>query len=531
MLNTEKVPFQNEPLTDFSLKENRDALAAALKEVDTKIQNGGYTSYPIIDGTAYKDGEQTSSIDPADPEVCIGSVFYGDANLAKEALNALNKGAGAWEETTVEERAEIIRNAARIMSTRRHELSAVMIREAGKPWKEADADVAEAIDFCTFYADEMERLGTPVLTQEVLGEQNTYFYQPRGVAVVIAPWNFPLAIPCGMTVAALVAGNATVLKPAEQTSIIGFLLAEVLYEAGVPAEAFAFMPGKGEEVGPVLVEHPQVDVICFTGSRDVGLHIIEKAAKIVPTQRNVKRVISEMGGKNAIVIDSDADLDEAIKGVLYSAFAFSGQKCSACSRVIIVGDAYEIFLQRLCEAAADIAVDRPREPFTYVGPVIDKEAQTRVLEALAQCEKNNVVAFRGRAPSTGFFVPPTIFRDVSPESWLWSNELFAPVLACTQAMSFEHAVELANDSEYALTGGVFSRSPGNIEVARKKFKVGNLYINRGCTGAIVCRQPFGGFKMSGVGAKAGGPDYLLQFLEPRTITENTMRRGFSPDLI
>jgi RHH-type proline utilization regulon transcriptional repressor/proline dehydrogenase/delta 1-pyrroline-5-carboxylate dehydrogenase len=532
MLNiVEGSPFQNEPLTDFSLAENRTALAEALQKIDARIQAGEFKAFPIVDGTHHTHGEQTSSVDPADPEVAVGSVTYGDSALAKEALERLNAAADSWADTPVEDRAATLMKAAQLMRIRKHELSSVIIREAGKPWKEADADVAEAIDFCEYYAEEMVKLAKPSLTQEVLGEQNIYFYQPRGVAVVIAPWNFPLAIPCGMTVAALVTGNTTLLKPAEQSSIIAHLFAEILYEAGIPKEAFAFLPGKGEEVGPLLIEHPEVDLICFTGSRDVGLHIIQTAAKVVPGQRNVKKVICEMGGKNAVIIDSDADLDEAVKGVLYSAFGFSGQKCSACSRAIIVGDAYEIFLKRLCEATKDIAVDRPREPFTYVGPLIDQDAQQRVLDAIEKCEKEGTLAFKGGAPSTGYFIPPTIFRDVTPESWLWGAELFAPVLACTQADSFEHALELANDSEYALTGGLFSRSPGNIEVARKKFKVGNLYINRGCTGAIVCRQPFGGFRMSGVGSKAGGPDYLLQFLEPRTVTENTMRRGFSPDLI
>jgi RHH-type proline utilization regulon transcriptional repressor/proline dehydrogenase/delta 1-pyrroline-5-carboxylate dehydrogenase len=415
------------------------------------------------------------------------------------------------------------------MRERKLELSALIVLESGKPWAEADADLAEAIDFCAYYADEMTRLGTSERTMEILGEDNQYFYQARGVAVVIAPWNFPLAIACGMAVAALVAGNAVILKPAEQTSVIASELAKILLAAGIPGNIFAFLPGIGEEVGPVLTDSPDIDLICFTGSKSVGLQIIQKAATVHPEQRSVKRVIAEMGGKNAIIVDDDADLDEAVKGVLHSAFGYAGQKCSACSRCIVVGSAYETFMARLVEASKDLIVGPSSDPATFLPPVIDQEAQTRILNLIEQYSRQCKVAFKGTTPNTGYFVPITIFRDVPTESQLWQEEIFGPVLACRRAESFEEALSIANASRYALTGGVFSRSPSHLERARRSFKVGNLYLNRKITGALVCRQPFGGFKMSGVGSKAGGKDYLLQFLEPRTVTENTMRRGFAPE--
>jgi RHH-type proline utilization regulon transcriptional repressor/proline dehydrogenase/delta 1-pyrroline-5-carboxylate dehydrogenase len=423
----------------------------------------------------------------------------------------------------------VLKTAASLMRARKNALSALIIREAGKSWREADADVAEAIDFCDYYADCMLKLAAPVLTQEVPGEENFYFYQSRGVCAVIAPWNFPFAIACGMATAALVAGNVVALKPSEQTGAIAQELALLLFEAGLPKNALAFLPGRGEVIGRHLVQHPLVDMVVFTGSKPVGLEILRETAEVRPGQRNLKKVVAELGGKNAIIVDEDADLDEAIKGILSSAFGFSGQKCSACSRVIAVGDCYEPLLRRLSDAARDVIVGAAAQPATLVGPVIDAESQARILGVIARAESEHTLAFKGKVPSdSGYFVPPSIFKDVSTESSLWREEVFGPVVACAQAPDFTTALEMANASEYALTGGVFSRSPAHLEQAKRHFKVGNLYLNRGCTGALVGRQPFGGFRMSGVGSKAGGPDYLLQFLEPRTVTENTMRRGFAP---
>lgn len=525
------MTFRNEPLTDFSIASNRESFAAAHLELQKKIAAGALVARPMINAKELDGSEILDSIDPSEHSIVLGKVHLASTDQAEQALLNLQQGQAAWADTSVEERSACLRRMAEIMRSQRAALSWLIIREAGKPWVEADADVAEAIDFCDYYADQMLTLGQGQLTEQVLGEHNWHFYQPRGIGLVISPWNFPLAIPCGMTVASLVCGNATILKPAEQTSLIAAEFARIVYASGVPHNAFAFLPGRGETIGAQLVSHRDIDVICFTGSKAVGLNIIERAAKVQPGQKSVKKVIAEMGGKNAVIIDNDADLDEAIKGVLYSAFGFAGQKCSAASRIIAVGDSYEVFLKRLSEAASDLIVGKASEPSSFFGPVIDREAQQRILASIQKFEKQHRLAYKGPQISGGFFVPACIFADVDPASELWNTELFAPVLACLQTSDFETAVALANQSEYALTGGLFSRSPRNISYARKHFRVGNLYINRGCTGALVCRQPFGGFKMSGVGSKAGGPDYLLQFLEPRTISENTMRRGFSPDLL
>jgi RHH-type proline utilization regulon transcriptional repressor/proline dehydrogenase/delta 1-pyrroline-5-carboxylate dehydrogenase len=520
--------FQNEPFTDFTIATHREAFQKALDGVASKIQGGGFKSAPIINGVAINTGETLASVDPADPLVTVGLVTLATAAHADEALKSLKGGYATWSRTPFANRCEVLRAVGAKMRTERHTLSALIVREAGKPWKEADADVAEAIDFCDYYAEQMELLGPPKLMQKLPGENNHYFHIPRGIAVVIAPWNFPLAIACGMTVAALVTGNCAVLKPAEQTSLIAGEFARILLECGVPKDAFAFLPGLGEVVGRQLVSHPDVNMICFTGSKSVGLEIIKTAAQVQPGQESLKRVIAELSGKNAIIVDEDADLDEAIKGVLYSAFGFSGQKCSACSRCIIVGDAYEPFMARLVAAAADLIVGAPSDPATLVGPVIDAESQTRIFKIIAAIENSSRLAYKGTTPATGYFIPPTIFRDVETTSPAWREEIFGPVVGCCQARDFAHAIELANDSSFALTGGVFSRSPANIELAVHTIKVGNLYINRGCTGAMVGRQPFGGFKLSGIGAQAGGPDYLLQFVHSRTVCENTMRRGFAP---
>jgi len=418
--------------------------------------------------------------------------------------------------------------AARLRQDRLH-LAALMIREAGKPWKEADADVAEAIDFCDYYAEELLRISTPLRTEELVGEDNFYFYEARGITAVISPWNFPLAIACGMVMAALVTGNVVILKPSEQTSLIAAEFARILLECGVPGNAFAFLPGWGEKIGRMLVNSPDVAIIAFTGSKSVGLEIIKNAAIVHPGQNHIKRVIAELGGKNAIIVDQDADIDEAVKGATYSAFGFAGQKCSACSRVIVVGDAYEGFLQRFCDATSSLIIGAASDPASTIGPVIDRESADRIIAVIENSKKTSQLAFQGATPAKGFFAPPAIFHNVDVNSDLWREEVFGPVVACRKANSLAEAIKLATASPYALTGGFFSRSPKNIAHVKEHFRVGNLYINRGCTGALVCRQPFGGFKLSGIGSKAGGRDYLLQFLEPRTVTENTLRRGFAPE--
>ncbi|MCB0335030.1 MAG: L-glutamate gamma-semialdehyde dehydrogenase [Bdellovibrionales bacterium] len=523
------MTFKNVPLTDFTIADNRDSFRRALEAIDEEIKAKALDVSPFYHSMAFEGTQHLESRDPSSPDIIVGKVNLTTKQEALTVIEGLKQYAPIWEATPYQERSELLRKAAQAMDAQRMRLSAIIVREAGKPWKEADADVVEAIDFCNYYAAQMDELGPARMTQKVLGEDNRYFYQARGVAVIISPWNFPLAIACGMLTAALVTGNTAVLKPAEQTSIIAAELCKLLYEIGIPEQALAFLPGIGEEVGAALVDSPDTDIICFTGSKPVGLSIIRSAAEVRPGQRSIKKVIAELGGKNAIIVDEDADLDEAIKGVLYSSFGFAGQKCSACSRVIIIGDAYETFLERFGQAASDIIIDLAKNPASYLGPVIDKEAYDRIMGRIQEGERDLKLLFKGEAPAHGYFIPPTIFRDVPTDSALWKEEIFGPVVCCRPAKDISEAIRLAVDSQYALTGGLFSRSPAHIEQAMREFRVGNLYINRSCTGAIVCRQPFGGFAMSGIGSKAGGPDYLLQFLEPRTVTENTMRRGFTPD--
>lgn len=525
--------FANVPLKDFSVQANRDAVEAGLRLVNSDIQASKLSAAPIINGTPQAIGERIDCFDPSASSTRIGSVTFATYEQAIAALSACSAGFRQWRNTPFEARSSIIRRIGAIIQERSDYLTGLIIREAGKTWREADADVAEAIDFCSYYANEMLRLGPPHRTEKVLGEENLYFYQPRGVVVIIAPWNFPLAIACGMTVAALVTGNTAILKPSEQTSLIAHELAGIILEAGVPADAFAFLPGRGEEIGRALVEHPLTAMVVFTGSRPVGLEIIRTAASIAPQQRGIKRVVAELGGKNAIIVDSDADFDDAIRGVLQSAFGFAGQKCSACSRLIVVGEAYEPFLARLAAATSDLLVGPAMNPASFYGPVIDRDAYNRILGTISSAADLRLLVQGPISESlqgTGWYVPPTIFRDVPTTHPVWREEIFGPVIACRQASSFGEAISLANDSDYALTGGVYSRNPEHLVMARSEFEVGNLYINRGITGALVCRQPFGGFRFSGIGSKAGGKDYLVQFMEPRTLTENTMRRGFTPDL-
>lgn len=525
--------FINEPLKDFSLPENRSSIESALAQVDARIKSGGFVATPLIGGKAITTSEVYTRSDPSDTSVRIGATHFASTTDAQTALTLCMTGFPAWRSRSFEERAAIIANIGTIMRERSGFLTALIIREAGKTWREADADVAEAIDFCLFYANEMLRLGAPQLTDKVLGEENYYFYQPRGIVAVIAPWNFPLAIACGMTVAALVTGNAAILKPAEQTGIIAYEFAKIVLEAGVPDNVFAFLPGQGEIVGRYLVESPLTAMVVFTGSRKVGLEIVKSAGVIAPGQQGIKRVVAELGGKNAIIVDDDADFDDAIRGILSSSFGFAGQKCSACSRLIVVGEAYEPLLARLRDATADLIISTASDPASFYGPVIDEESYHRIQRTISGATNATLLVqgtIADAVAANGWYVPPTIFRDVSTDDPLWREEIFGPVVACARASSFEHALSLANDSEYALTGGVFSRNPEHLAQARQEFRVGNLYINRGITGALVRRQPFGGFKFSGIGSKAGGPDYLLQFMEPRTVTENTMRRGFTPDL-
>ncbi|MEN9252062.1 MAG: L-glutamate gamma-semialdehyde dehydrogenase [Thermostichales cyanobacterium BF3_bins_165] len=508
--------------TDFSQPAHQAPFWAALQQVKARL---GQTYTPLVNGRAVASAERLTSVNPAHPDQVVGYVGMATPADADQAIAAAQAAAPTWARTPVAERAECLRRASNLLADRRPELCAWMVLEVGKPWAEADAEVTEAIDFCRYYAAEMERLAQGY-NRDVAGETNRYHYQPRGLAAVISPWNFPLAITTGMTVAALVTGNCVLLKPAEQASVIAAHLVDILYSAGIPKGVLHFLPGIGEEVGAHLVTHPQIHLIAFTGSQAVGCWIYAEAAKLRPGQRHVKRVIAEMGGKNAIIVDASADLDQAVQGIVQSAFGFAGQKCSACSRVIALESIHDPLVKRLGAAIASLAVGDPQDPAFRVGPVIDGESQSRLRQALERAK--GYLEISVPVPEEGYYVAPTLISDVDPQSDLAQKELFGPVVAVLKAKTFQQALEIANATPYALTGGVYSRTPSHIAQAQAEFQVGNLYINRGITGAIVDRQPFGGFKLSGVGSKAGGPDYLLQFLEPRVVTENIQRQGFAP---
>ena len=449
---------------------------------------------------------------------------------AESALAAARIAQSKWARTAVNERARLFHELADLLRRDKPALTALEILEAGKNWTEADADVAEAIDFCDFYANAMRELGLPKRTQFVSGEANFQQWWPRGVGIVISPWNFPLAILTGMMSAAVVAGNAAIIKPSEQTPVIAARLMELVRQAGFPPGVINLLTGRGSEIGNHLVAHPQIDFIAFTGSMEVGLKIWETAGHTLPEQANLKKVVCEMGGKNALIIDSDADLDEAVAGTVQSAFGYNGQKCSALSRLIVLTDNYDKFIDRLIAAAASLRIGPGEEPGNIIGPVIDRVSQRRIL-AIIEAGKNEArMAWQGEVPQepNACYVPPTIFTEVPTTGRLFGEEIFGPVLSVVRAKDFDTALSLANDSRFALTGGLYSRSPVNIERAKAEMVCGNLYINRGITGAIVGRQPFGGFKMSGGGTKAGGAEYLQNFLVPRVITENCLRRGFAP---
>jgi RHH-type proline utilization regulon transcriptional repressor/proline dehydrogenase/delta 1-pyrroline-5-carboxylate dehydrogenase len=525
--------FHNEPLADFSLEATRSAMHRAIDAARARFDAGPAPVVPVVIGGVREDrGERFDRHDPSDTRRLIATVSAATPGDAARAVETCKAALAAWRGQGTPRRAAILRAAAAIMRRRRFDLAALQVFEVGKPWREADADVAEAIDFCMYYAGEAERLAAPRRV-DVPGEENATTHWPRGVAVVIAPWNFPLAILTGMTTAALVTGNTVVMKPAEQSSLIGLGLHEILLEAGVPPAALAFLPGRGEEVGPTLVSHPDTALVAFTGSRQVGLAINRAAAdaSAAAGSRRIARVIAELGGKNAIIIDDDADLDEAVLAVVQSAFGFQGQKCSACSRVIVLDRVHDAFLDRLAGAVRGLPVGPASDPGTRVGPLVDEEARDRVLRFvdIGRRSGRTVAAVDvGPHADRGWFVGPHVFTDVDPAGPLGQEEIFGPVLAVFRARDFDHALTLANDTPYALTAGLFSRSPVHLQAARESLAAGNVYLNRGITGALVQRQPFGGFRMSGIGSKAGGPDYLLQFVVPRTVTENTLRRGFAP---
>ncbi len=518
--------FRNEPFPDWTQAESRQAYVRALRDVRRALGR----HYPLsIGGRDVHTDDREPSVNPANPDEIIGSVCQAGPAEVDRAISAARDAFPGWRDTSPADRGALLVKAAAAARRRIFELSAWQTLEAGKQWTEAYLDVAEAIDFLEYYAREMARLGAPRRLGTVPGETNEYFYEPKGVAAVIAPWNFPLAISCGMSAAAIVVGNPVVYKPARATPVVGHTLAEIFAEAGLPPGVFNYLPGRGSVMGDALVDDPRVSLIAFTGSMEVGCHIVERAGRTSPSQAAVKKVIAEMGGKNAIIVDDDADLDEAVPAVMRSAFGYQGQKCSACSRAIVVDAIYDRVLERLLDCARSVRIGPAEDPACFMGPVIDRAAQEKILAYVALAQQDCRVAFASAVPDRkGFYVPLTIATEVPPDHRLAQEEIFGPVLAVLRARDFGQAIEWANATRFALTGGLFSRTPSHIERCRREFRVGNLYINRGITGAIVGRQPFGGFKLSGVGSKAGGPDYLLQFLDARVVTENTMRRGFVP---
>ena len=516
--------FTNEPPTDFSQASAQRAMQEAIKKVGSQL--GKSVSPPWPSSSRSGTGECLSR-DPGAPARIVARI----PEMTAQDLSAVVEEARAafrdWSARSADARASVLVKAAQLMRARRMELSAWETYEAAKGWREADGDVAEAIDFLEFYAREMRRLAAPQRLGKEPGELNHLHWHARGLAAVISPWNFPLAIPTGMVSAALATGNAVLFKPSERTPMMGHHLAAIFKEAGLPRGVLQFLPG-GPELGRAIVQHPDVQVIAFTGSRAVGLNIMAEAAHVPAGATHVKRVIAEMGGKNAIIVDESADLDEAVTGVVTSFTGFQGQKCSACSRAIVLEPIYDAFLQRLADAVKSLRIGPAQDSASQIGPVIDERAK-RTIENYIEIGKREARRVVERAvPADGYYVSPTVFADVPPESRLAQEEIFGPVLAVMPARTFDEALAIANTTPYALTGGVYSRSPVNLARAQQEFDVGNLYLNRAITGALVGRQPFGGHRLSGVGMKAGGDQYLTQFMTARVVTENTLRRGFAP---
>jgi 1-pyrroline-5-carboxylate dehydrogenase len=461
-----------------------------------------------------------TSTNPSHPSQVLGVFQEATAEHAKQAVEAAYKAFDSWKRVPAEKRAEILLRAADIVRKRKFELSAWLSCEVGKSWAEADADTAETIDFLEFYAREMLRLAGPQSVVPMKGEKNFLVYVPLGVGAVIPPWNFPAAIAAGMTAASLVTGNTVVLKPSEESPLAAAKVVEILYEAGVPREALNFITGPGETAGDALVKHPKTRYIAFTGSKEVGLLISEAAGKRVPGQIWIKRAVLEMGGKDAIIVDEEADIDSAVEGVALSAFGYQGQKCSACSRAIVSEKVYDNFVEKLVERAKKITVGPTENPGNYMGPVISETAMNTILGYINFAKKEGKIVLGGeRAPGDGYFIQPTVVVDVDPKARIAQEEIFGPVVAVIKAKDFDQALAIANDTEFGLTGAVYSKNPQKIEKAEEAFHVGNLYLNRKCTGAMVGAHPFGGFNMSGTDSKAGGPDYLLHFMQGKSIAE------------
>ena len=511
--------FSNEPYYDFSEQENVDLMERAIEEVRSEL---GQTYPLIVDGEEIHEGDVRDSVNPADPSQVIGSFVQATRELGDRAIESAHEFFETeWKSTPVEERAEIFFRAADIMRDRKAELAAWMVFEVSKSWNEAVADVAELIDFNEYYARKMLELAGDQEVVDYPGEDNELRYIPLGVSVVIPPWNFPAAIMGGMTAAALVAGNTVVLKPASTAPAIAYQYVKILHEAGLPKKALNFLPGPGSQIGDSLVDYPLTRMIAFTGSKEVGLRIFERASKVHDGQIWLKRTILEMGGKDAQIVDETADLDAAADAIVAGAFGFQGQKCSACSRAIVVEDVYDEVLEKVVEKAKDLTMGDPTDHGTFMGAVIDAAAQKSITEYIQIGKNEGRLMLGGEVDESadGYFIPPTIIADVDPDATIAQEEIFGPVLAFIKARDFDHALEIANGTDYGLTGGVFSCSRERLERAKDEFHVGNLYFNRKITGALVGVQPFGGFNMSGTDSKAGGPDYLLLFTQAKSIAE------------
>ncbi len=509
--------FKNEPYADFSKPENAGPMRTALAAVRAEFGK----EYGLrIGGKEHRTGDLLKSLNPSNPSEVVGLHHKATADLANQAIAVADSYFPAWAATPAAERIAMLRRAAAILRRRKLEFDAWLVYEAGKSWAEAEADVSEAIDFCDYYALLAERLANPEPLVQLPGERDELRYLPLGVGVVIPPWNFPLAILVGMTTAALVTGNTVVIKPSSDTPTIAAKFAEVLDEAGFPPQSYTLMVGSGGEVGDLIVTHPRTRFISFTGSREVGLRINELAARPVKGQVWIKRVIAEMGGKDAIIVDDEADLDAAVQGVLWSAYGYQGQKCSACSRAIVAEKVYDQFLEKLAAKVSALQVGSADDPANYMGPVINERSMKSILNYVdIGAKEGRLVAGGRRLDGDGYFVAPTVIADIAPDARIFQEEIFGPVLAVTEARDFDQALEYANNSEYGLTGAVYSNNPEKVARAKDQFFVGNLYINRKCTGAMVGAHPFGGFNMSGTDSKAGGPDYLFWFVQAKSVAE------------
>lgn len=510
------TPYRSEAYSDFSDPQKAEAYAAALEQVSADL---GSERALIVVGGEHRDTKATiDSVNPADPSQIVGTAASAGLADVDAAIDAAWAAFGGWATRTAEERAGVIHRVGDIIAGRRYEFAAWQTFEAGKNWSEAEADVAEAIDFCRYYAHQALRMSEPVSVEEFPGESNESWLQPIGAGVVIPPWNFPLAILVGMTVGPVAAGNTVIVKPASNTPLVGWGFIRTLEEAGLPPGVVNFLPGSGSTIGDALVDHPKTRFINFTGSKEIGLRIAERSATVHEGQKWLKRSYMEMGGKDALIVDETADLDSAAVDAVRSSFGFQGQKCSACSRLIVIESVHDELLDRIIHSASQLSIGPPVENHP-VGPVISAAQHRSILKEIASGRDEGALVMGGAAVDRdgGYYIEPTIFDDVSPDSRLAQHEIFGPVLSVIKASDFDAALDIANGTEFGLTGGLYSRNDARLERAKREFNVGNLYLNRKITGALVGIQPFGGFNMSGSNAKAGGPDYLRLFMEMKSV--------------